>query len=50
MEPKDSLSCSQEPTTGPYPELDASSPRLLALFPEDPFQYYPPIYAQVTVM
>jgi hypothetical protein len=28
MEPKVSLLCSQEPTTGPYPELYASSPHL----------------------
>jgi hypothetical protein len=26
MEPEDSLSCSQEPYTGPYPEPDQSSP------------------------
>jgi hypothetical protein len=26
MEPKSSLSCSQEPSTGPYPEPDQSSP------------------------
>jgi hypothetical protein len=28
MEPKGSLLCSQEPTIGPYPEPDASSPHL----------------------
>jgi len=27
MEPEGSLSCSQEPATGPYPEPDASNPR-----------------------
>jgi hypothetical protein len=26
MEPEDSLSCSQEPSTGPYPKPDQSSP------------------------
>jgi hypothetical protein len=26
VQPKDSLSCSQEPTTGPYPQPDKSSP------------------------
>jgi len=28
MEPEDSLQCSQEPATGPYPQPDASSPHL----------------------
>jgi hypothetical protein len=32
MEPEGSLPCSQEPSTGPYPELDQSSP------------YYPILY------
>jgi hypothetical protein len=26
MEPESSLACSQEPSTGPYPETDQSSP------------------------
>jgi len=36
MEPKISLSCSEESTTGPYPEPDASRPHLPTLFPQDP--------------
>jgi hypothetical protein len=35
MEPDDSLSCSQEPSTGPYPEPDQSSPYHPILFPLD---------------
>jgi len=33
MKPKSSLSLSQQPATGLYPEPDASSPQLLTLFP-----------------
>jgi hypothetical protein len=32
MEPEGSLLCSQEPTTGPYPEPDESSPQFPTLF------------------
>jgi hypothetical protein len=32
MEPKDSLQCSQEATTGPYHETDESSPHLQSYF------------------
>jgi len=32
MEPESSLSCPQEPATGPYLEPDASSPHLPTLF------------------
>jgi hypothetical protein len=37
MEPKCSLMCSQEPTTGSYAEPDASTPHLTILFPQDSF-------------
>jgi len=36
METEGSLSCSQEPATGPCPEPGESIPRLPILFPEDP--------------
>jgi hypothetical protein len=32
MEPECSLSCSQQPATGPYPEPDESTPHLPTLF------------------
>jgi len=32
MEPQDSLLCSQEPASGPYPEPDESSSHPLNLF------------------
>jgi hypothetical protein len=32
MEPEGSLSCSQEPATGPCPESDATSPELPTFF------------------
>jgi len=33
MKPEGSLSCSQEPVIGPYPERDECSPQLPTLFP-----------------
>jgi hypothetical protein len=43
MEPKGSLPCSQEPTSGLCLELDESSLQPLNLFLQDAFWYYPPI-------
>jgi hypothetical protein len=37
MEPGGSLPCSQEPTTGPYPETDRSSTYHSILSLQDPF-------------
>jgi hypothetical protein len=33
MVPEGSLPCSQQPATGPSPDLDESSPQLPTLFP-----------------
>jgi hypothetical protein len=37
MKSEDSLLCSQEPSTDPYPEPDQSSPYHTILAVEDPF-------------
>jgi hypothetical protein len=49
MEPEGSPPHSQQPATCPYPEPDRSSPCPPPPFRrlEDPFWYYPPIYAWV---
>jgi hypothetical protein len=44
MEPESLLSCSQEPSTGPYSEPDQSSPYHPILSFYDPSQYYTPTY------
>jgi hypothetical protein len=43
--PEGSLPCSEEPTTGPYPEPEESNPQLLTLFLQNPFSHYPPTHA-----
>ena len=48
MEPEGSLTHSHVPPTCPYPEPAPSSPYTHIQFPEDPSQYYHPIYAWVT--
>jgi hypothetical protein len=45
MESEGSLLCLQESATGPYPDPDESSPKLLTLFPYDSFLYYILIYS-----
>jgi len=45
MEPEGSSPCSQQPVISPCPEADESNPHLPTLFPQDPFQYYPFVYA-----
>jgi len=48
MEPEGSLPHSQVPTTCPYPEPARSNPDSQTPFPEDPSEYYPPIYPWVS--
>jgi hypothetical protein len=42
-----SLPCSQQPSTGPYPEPEPSSPQHPMLSISDPFEYYPATYVWV---
>jgi hypothetical protein len=46
MEPEGSLLHPQARTILPYPEPDKSGLFLLITLTEDPFQYYPPIWAE----
>ena len=48
MEPEGSLLPSQFPATCPYPEPAPSSPYPHIPLPDDPSQYYPPVYAWVS--
>jgi len=48
MEPEGSLPHSQMPATCSYPEPARSGPHPHIPRPEDPSQYYPPIYAWVS--
>jgi hypothetical protein len=45
MEPEGSLPYSQERANSPYPEPDEPKPQPQTLFPQDTFEYYPPIHA-----
>ena len=47
MELEGSLPLLQVPVTCPYPERDQSNPSPYIPLPEDPSQYYPPMYAWV---
>jgi hypothetical protein len=48
MEPEGSLPHSQVPANCPYHDSARSSPYTHIQLPEDPFYYYPPIYAWVS--
>ena len=50
MEPESLLPYSQAPATCPYPEPTPSSPHNPFPLPQDPPQYYPPIYVLVSPM
>ena len=49
-QPESSLPYSQAPATCPYPEPTTSSHHNPFPLPEDPSQYYPPIYVLVSLM
>jgi hypothetical protein len=40
MEPESSLPCTQEPSTGPYPDPDQSSPHQAVLSLQDPSIFF----------
>jgi hypothetical protein len=48
MEPESSSLYPQVPATRPYPEPTPSSPHDPLQRPEDPSQYYPPMYILVS--
>jgi hypothetical protein len=47
---QDSLLCSEETVTGPYPEAVESNPHIHAIFSKGVYLCYPPIYAEVSEM
>jgi hypothetical protein len=47
-DPPGSLPCTKDPAIGPYPEPDGCSPHSHTILPQDPFQYYAPIYAFIS--
>jgi hypothetical protein len=47
VEPEGSLTCSQEPSTSPYPELEQFSSYHLIISLQDPSWYYPPTHVLV---
>ena len=50
MEPESLSPCPQVPATCPYPEPTPYSPYDPLQLPEDPSNYYPPIYVLVSQM
>jgi hypothetical protein len=48
MEPEGPVPCSQESATEPCPETFQFKPHTHILFSQNPFQYFSPIYAQIS--